>query len=141
MEVAWALLADGIAPRPDGKIDLFGVGVDVIYATAVPAIHARLSLAGRVVLTSDEADTEHRLDVTVRAPDGSVIGTGAGNIHAIAKEARPPDPTVPLGIGIGADFVNLGLIAYGRYRVELSLDGNPVPNPLTFSVTRPPAEA
>lgn len=144
MRVAWLLLADGISQRPDGKVDVYGAGVDIILAPQTPAIHPRLSLAGRVLMTAEEADQPHSIDVTVRAPDATVIATAAGRVLPIPETNRPGEDAA-LGIGIAMDFVNLGLPAQGAYTIEMMLDGEPVPEAPGFRViypsTIPPTEA
>jgi hypothetical protein len=45
MDVDFAILADGVAQRPDGKLDLFGAGFDNINATQVPTVHPQFTLA------------------------------------------------------------------------------------------------
>src|SRR5438093_172299 len=58
----FAILADGVAQRPDGKLDIFGAGFDTIYAAAVPARHHQIAFALRLFLSRHEAENPHRVD-------------------------------------------------------------------------------
>ena len=51
MDLDFALLADGVNLRDDGKLDIDGAGWDTIYAEDVPAVHARLVFALRLLLS------------------------------------------------------------------------------------------
>jgi hypothetical protein len=48
LDLDFAILADGVTPRPDGKLDIHGAGFDTVFAHAVPVQHARLVVAVRV---------------------------------------------------------------------------------------------
>jgi hypothetical protein len=138
---AWLLLADGMAQRPDGKLDIYGAGVDVIYAAATPAIHARLSVVGRLILSADEANRDHEFQVSLRGPDSALLGHAAVRFPPISEDKRELAALDSLSMGVALDFINLGLPTFGRYTVELSLDEEPVPVALSFNVVPTPAPA
>jgi hypothetical protein len=50
VDLDFAVLADGVVARPDGKLDILGAGFDTIWASTVPAQHQRLVLAVRVLV-------------------------------------------------------------------------------------------
>ena len=70
MELDHVVLADVISPRPDGKLDLHGVGWDTIHASTVPATHPRMDLAIRFLLSSQELEAAHHIVVTLISADG-----------------------------------------------------------------------
>jgi hypothetical protein len=119
MELSFALLADGATQRIDGKVDLFGAGLDVLVTPSVPAVHPRLVLATRCLLRDGDVGREHTVDVNVKAPDGTRIAVAQGRI-------MPTELDQPLGSRIGVtgvfEFVNLGLPSVGEYSVVVSLD-------------------
>lgn len=57
MELDYVMLADGVSPRPDGKIDIYGAGFDTIFAPTVPARHPQLSIAIRILLSTRRSPT------------------------------------------------------------------------------------
>ncbi len=63
MQLDYAILADGVSTRPDGKFDISGAGWDTIHADAVPATHARLTLVVRLLISRAEAEHPHSLIV------------------------------------------------------------------------------
>ena len=71
MDLDFALLADGVTRRQDGKLDIYGAGFDTIHSRAVPAQHARLVLVARILVSRHEAEHDHRLDVVLSGALGS----------------------------------------------------------------------
>ncbi len=80
MELDFAILADGVQHRPDGKLDIFGAGFDTIFAPSVPALHARLVVALRFLLSQDDEPEGQRIEVAVEGPDGEVLARAEGEI-------------------------------------------------------------
>jgi hypothetical protein len=139
MELDFALVADGVAPRPDGKLDIYGAGFDGILAQAVPAIHPRLVLAVRVLLSRHEAERGHDLDVILQAADGMELARAHGDLGPIDEEQRAQIPAGrKLGVGLILSFDNLVFPEYGTYQLVIQWDGNEARSPLQLSVMRPP---
>ncbi len=74
MELDYVVLADVASQRPDGKIDLHGVGWDTVYAASIPAVHPRMDLAMRFLLSPQELETSHRVVVALMGPDSELAG-------------------------------------------------------------------
>jgi uncharacterized protein DUF6941 len=138
MELDFALLADGVTSRPDGKLDIYGAGFDAVIAPAVPAIHPRLVLAVRVLISTHEAEHEHRLDVVLHATDGAELARALWPFPALNDEQRA---TIPPGRQAGAGavltFENVVFPAYGAYHFVLQWDGTEVRAPLRLFVVEP----
>jgi hypothetical protein len=73
VELDFAVLADSVEARPDGKLDILGAGFDTVFASAVPARHPRLILALRILLSRTDTEAPHRLDVLIQAADGTEL--------------------------------------------------------------------
>jgi hypothetical protein len=137
MDLDFAVLADGVAPRPDGKLDIYGAGFDAILAPAVPAQHARLAVAVRVLLSRQEAEERHDLDLILER-GGTEIARAHGELQPIDQErivALPADTN--LGLGLILTFENLVFPEYGAYALAIQWDGDPVRPPIQLSVIQP----
>jgi hypothetical protein len=97
MDLDFALLADGVVER-EGKLDIYGAGFDTIYAPAVPAVHARLVLAVRILLSRHEVTHQHRIDVVLQDADGTEIAHSMGEVPPMPEEQRA---AIPAGRQIG----------------------------------------
>ena len=141
MDLDYAILADGVSPRPDGKLDIFGAGFDRIFASDVPARHARLALALRVLVSRHEAEHPHRLDVVIQDADGSELGRAHGAVDPVPQEARHQLPAGrQLGLGMVLNFDNLVFSAFGEYQIIIQWDGNEARPPMRLTVAQPVAE-
>jgi hypothetical protein len=140
MELDFALLADGVAQRPDRKLDIYGAGFDAILAPDVPARHALLALAVRVLLSRHEAEHNHELDVILQTADGAELARAHGELPPIDEAMRAEIPAGRrLGVGLILTFDNLVFPEYGAYQIVLQWDGNEIRSPLQLSVIPPPA--
>jgi hypothetical protein len=141
MELDFAVLADGVTARPDGKLDIFGAGFDTIFARSVPARHARLVLAVRILLSRHEGEHSHRLDVIVSAADGAELARAHTDLSPMPDELRD---VIPAGRRVGLDMVlnfdNLILPEYGDYQIAIHWDGNEARAPLRLLVAETRAE-
>ena len=127
MELDFAVLADSVMTRPDGKLDLYGAGFDTIFARAVPAVHPRLVVVARILISAREASESHRLNVLVRGPDGQQVANAHGELAALGEEQRSQIPAErPAGVGLILPFENVVFETYGNYEVVISLDDDPV---------------
>jgi len=141
VDLDFALLADGVTARPDGKLDIYGAGWDTIFARDVPAVHARLVLAVRLLLSRNEAEHRHRLEVIIQGADGAEIGRAVGDLDAAAPEARAQiPPGRRAGLGMVMTFENLVFPAFGNYQIVVQWDGNEARPPLRLIVSPPPEQ-
>jgi hypothetical protein len=124
MELDWAVLADHVSPRSDGKFDIIGAGFDTINAREVPARHPRFVLAIRFLLTPDEAASEHELSVVLRTPDGDELSRAGGPVPVVPDEhMRRVSPGENVGVGLGVAFEDVIFPDFGNYTLALEWDG------------------
>lgn len=142
MNLDFALLADGVNERPDGKLDIFGAGFDTVFATAVPAIHQRLVLAMRILVSRHEGEHPHRIDVVVQGADGAEITRSQYQLQPLEEEQREQ---IPAGrhaaFGLLLHFENLLLPEFGAYQFVIHWDGTELRDPLKLFVAEPPQPA
>lgn len=137
MEVDFAVLADGIAPRPDGKLDIFGAAFDTIWAMQVPARHTSMSLVIRLLITRQEAENPHSIDVFVMHADGQEIARVHAEVNAVPTEVIEQ---LPAGRRFGLipilQFGNLEFPTFGPYHVVIHWDSNEARSPIPLYVER-----
>ena len=142
MELDHVVLADIASPRPDGKIDLHGVGWDTIFATAVPATHPRMDVVIRFLLSAQEVETDHRVVLTLLSTDGVELARIQTDVASMPVEQRA---TIEAGrrIGIGILLTLGGIVfpQYGAYSLVITWDGTEVREPIRLFVVPPPAPA
>jgi hypothetical protein len=140
VDLDFAVLADGVTSRPDGKLDIFGAGFDTVWSSAVPARHARLALVVRVLLSRHETEHPHRLDVVIQAADGAELARARGDLEPLPDEARNQIPAgTQFGVGMVLNFDNVVFPAYGNHHVVVKWDGNEARPPLRLSVAPLPS--
>lgn len=135
MELDHVILADVISPRPDGKLDLYGVGWDTIHAAAVPATHPRMDVAIRFLLSPHELEAEHHVVVTLISADGAQLTRIEATLPPMPPEQRaliPPGRR--FGIGMVLNIASVTFPAYGDYSLVLTWDGNEPRSPLSLHV-------
>ena len=122
------MLADGVVTRQDGKLDIYGAGFDTIFASAVPARHARIVLALRFLLSRHEAQREHEVEVVVPAADGAELARASWRTPAASAEQA--ERIIPAGrqAGIGTllQFEDLIFPEYGAYQFVVHWDTNEI---------------
>lgn len=124
MELDHAILADVVTPRPDGKVDIHGVGWDTIFAPQVPATHPRMDLLVRFLLSSEETEAAHRVVVTLIGEDGEQIARLQGDLAPLTDEQRGGLlPGRRIGIGMTLTFAGLVFPRYGDYSIVITWDG------------------
>lgn len=123
MEFDYVVLADGATQRPDGKVDIFGAGIDRIFASAVPAMHAQMSLAMRVLMTPWETERPHEVLVVVAGADGQELGRVVAQLPAMAAEDRQRLDTGRVGVGLVFQLARIVFPIYGEYQVSVMCDG------------------
>jgi len=141
VELDFALLADGVSHRPDGKLDVYGAGFDTILGSAVPVQHPRLTVALRVLISRQEAEQHHELDVILRAVDGNELARAHAEVAPIprAAEAIPADRLAGIGMVLGFDHVVFP--AYGAYEFVIRWDSDDVRHPIRLFVAELPPPA
>jgi hypothetical protein len=138
MELDHVLLADMASPRPDGKIDVYGVGWDTIFAAAVPATHPRMDLVIRFLLSPQEMETSHRVAVVLMGADREL-----SRMQADVQPA-PPEQLAMLsagrraGVGLLLTFAGQVFPDYGSYSLVITWDGTEVRDAIRLFVQPPP---
>jgi hypothetical protein len=115
--------------------------VDTIFATDVPAMHPRLLLAVRLLISRTEAEHSHRLEVIIQEADGDEIARALGPLDALAEEVRNQiPPGRQAGLGMVLNFENLVFPSYGNYQVVIQWDGSEARPPLRLIVSPTPEQ-
>jgi hypothetical protein len=141
MELDHVILADVISPRPDGKIDLHGVGWDTIYAAAVPASHPRMDLAIRFLLSAQEVETGHQVVVALMGPDGEISRLTADVAPLPGEQRDAIEPGRRVGVGMVLTLGNVTFPEFGSYHLVITWDGTEVRHPIRLFVSPPPQPA
>jgi hypothetical protein len=125
VEIDFSLLADGVVQRPDGKLDIFGAGVDQINTVALPTIHPAISIVLRILIDAHEAQSGHTLAFNVIDPDGQPrMPTLAANIDPLSDEQFANVPAgQPAGIGMVIALQGVVFEQAGPHAVTVSWDG------------------
>jgi uncharacterized protein DUF6941 len=141
MELDHALLADVVSPRPDGKLDIHGVGWDTVYAAAVPATHPRMDLAVRFLLSAQEVESEHRVVVTLVGTDGLELARVQADVAPLPAEQRATiHPGRRVGIGLLLTLASVTFPQFGAYNLVITWDGTEAREPMRLFVEPvPPA--
>jgi hypothetical protein len=140
MDLDFALIADGISLRQDGKLDIYGAGFDTIIAPSVPAQHPRLMLGVRVLISRHEAERPHDLDIFLQTADGEELARAQGQVSPLPEEQRSQLAAGrQMGVGLLLAFNNLVFPEYGSYQLVIHWDGNEARAPLRIFVEPPPA--
>lgn len=140
MNLDFMVVADVVSARPDGKLDLHGVGWDTIYAAAVPATHPRTDVAMRFLLSAQEVEAAHQVVMTVMGADGP-LGRVEANTPPMPEEQRAAIPAGHrIGVGIVLNLAGLTFPAYGSYSIVVTWDGTEVREPIRLFVEPLPAQ-
>jgi hypothetical protein len=142
VELDFALLADGVSHRPDGKLDIYGAGYDTILGPSVPVQHPRLMVALRVLISREEAGQRHEVDVILR----EVAGHGElARAHAEIASIPGADQAIPAdrlaGIGMLLGFENVVFPEYGAYEFVIQWDSHDARHPIRLFVAERPSIA
>jgi hypothetical protein len=140
MELDFLVVADIVSMRPDGKLDLHGVGWDTIHAAAVPATHPRMDVAIRFLLSAQEVETGHQVVVTLLGADRE-LGRMQANTQPMPQEQRA---TIPAGLRVGLGMIltlaGVSFPAFGAYSLVVTWDGTEVRDPIRLFVQPLPAQ-
>jgi hypothetical protein len=133
------IIADAITQRPDGKIDLHGVGWDTIFAAAVPAMHPRMDIALRFLLSRQEVETSHHVTLELQAADGQVIARVDADTQPAPEEVRDQIPAGRrLAAGLILNLANLVFPVFGSYQLVITWDGTEPRDPIQMFVSPMP---
>lgn len=132
MQLDFAILADGAQHRPDGKLDIYGAGFDTILARAVPALHPRIVVVLRVLITRAETQRVHTIDVTLSRVGGDVMAHAHAELTPVPEESIPRGRTAGLGFNLGFD--NVVFPEFGTYEFAAQWDGKNVRRPIRLTV-------
>jgi hypothetical protein len=121
VDLDYAILADGVQHRPDGKLDMFGAGFDTVYAPTLPAPHPRLAVALRLLAPRDTEPEGEQIVVTVEGPDGTPLARAEGTITADLQRQAHRAEGQPISIGAILNFETVVFRAYGEHRVVMRL--------------------
>jgi len=136
MELDHMVLADVISPRPDGKLDLHGVGWDTIFAGSVPASHPRMDVAIRFLLSRQEVENAHSVVLALVGEDGEELARINAEVAALTPEQREQIAAGrKIGIGIILTLAGVVFPSYGRYHVSVTWDGTEAREPLRLFVS------
>lgn len=142
MELDQAILADVVSPRPDGKLDLHGVGWDTIYAPNVPATHPRMDLVIRFLLSAQEVEVPHTVVVTLMSADGLQLARVQAEVAAMPDEQRAAIPAGRrVGVGMLMTLASVVFPEYGAYALTITWDGTEARDPLRLFLEPSPAAA
>lgn len=141
MELDHAILADVVSPRPDGKIDVHGVGWDTIFAGAVPAMHPRMDLVVRFLLSRREVEAEHHVVVTLITADGTELARVQADLAQMPEEQRAAIPAGRrVGVGILLTLASVTFPEYGAYSLVITWDGTEAREPIRLFVEPMPTQ-
>ena len=141
MELDHVILADIASPRPDGKLDLHGVGWDTVFAGAVPATHPRMDIAIRFLLSMQEVERQHEVVVTLISADGAQLARVEAQVSPMPEDQRANVPAGRrIGIGMLLTLAGVTFPEYGTYNLVITWDGTEAREPIRLYVERPPQQ-
>jgi hypothetical protein len=133
-ELDFMIMADYVRAE-GGVLHMIAAGIDTILTPVTPAVR-QIGIGIRLTMTLAEARHPHQIEVVYQNEDGARIA------EINAGFAPPPDPpALPPGVrpAIAIPFnMTLPLPAYGRYSLELLVDGNSMKS-IGITVSQPPA--
>lgn len=136
MELDHMVLADVVSPRPDGKLDLHGVGWDTIFAASVPASHPRMDVAVRFLLSQQEVSSSHTVVLALIGEDGQELAKLEAVVAPLAPEQIAQITAGrKIGIGIVLTLASIVFPSYGRYHLAVTWDGTEARQPLRLFVS------
>ncbi len=125
MDLDYAIVADGVSSRPDGKVDIYGAGFDTILAPSAPAAHPRLVVAVRLLLSRHEMEHSHEVVVALQAADGAELARATGQLAPVPPELRDSVRAGRQGaVQLALNFENLVFPAFGFYQLVILWDGS-----------------
>jgi len=117
MQIGFAFLCDA-AQDSGGKLHALGVGVDVLHAASLPAVHPHLSLVVRFVYGGED-EGEHGFSIAVLDADGKhVVSPVSGQM---TLRLNPEETSGAANLVV--DLQNAQFTTYGPHEVTVAVDG------------------
>ena len=133
MELIAAILCDHVSVR-EGLAMIVGGGITRIHRASMPA-PITVQLAVMIQMSPPDHRSDHELAVELNDADGHQVVRAQAAFTVHPRNLDPGESNiVSIGVGFPAEAK---LPAYGRYAVEIALDGVHVRS-LSFKVQRPP---
>ena len=122
MELDFAFLADAAdVPMPTGKLFVLGGAFDTIYVPGFPATHPTLAVVVRLLLSPNDLDRKHTLEILLLDADGHTIASASGDLTV------PKAPESPAGwkqsVILPLRFFSIPFKEAGHYSIEILCDG------------------
>ncbi len=123
MELDFAFLADA-ADVSMGKLFVLGGAFDTIHVPSFPASHPVLAVVLRLLLSPNELDRKHDLQILLLDADAHHIASANGELFV------PKSPETPAGwkqnVILPLRFFNVPFKQQGHYSIEILADGKMV---------------
>ena len=119
MHLRYGLLADSVAPGPQGKKNIIGT-FSTVHSTVFPAHHPSLSVAFRIEGTHQELG-EHHLEVLFVDADFKTVGTLVQGPFDLSKEQVPIDG-IPAAVEAALTLQGLLIPKPGPYEFVIRVD-------------------
>jgi hypothetical protein len=120
MDLDFAFLADA-ADVSMGKLFVLGGAFDTIYVSGFPATHPTLAVVLRLMLSPNDLDRRHKLEILLLDADGRSIAAAPGELMV----SKSPDS--PAGwkqaVMLPLRFLNIPFQAPGHYSIEILTNG------------------
>ncbi len=120
MELDFAFLADA-ADVSMGKLFVLGGAFDTIHVPGFPATHPVLAVVIRLLLSPNDLDRKHKLEVLLLDADAHHIASANGDLMV------PKAPESPAGwkqaVILPLRFLNVPFSQEGHYSIEIVADG------------------
>jgi len=116
MKIDFAFLADA-AEESKGKLYVVGGAIDTIWTQSVPAVHPRISLALRLLISPGELGRSHQLEISLMDGDGKRVAAVKGQFE--------PDKNQNLSAGweqgmlLVLNVPNLQFQKFGDYQFDI----------------------
>jgi len=119
MELDFALLADA-ADVAMGKLYVLGGAFDTIHVQKVPATHPVLAVVLRLLLSPNDLDRRHQLQVLLLNADGKQLASANGEL-SVPKSPNSP-PGWKQAVLLPLRFINLPFQEAGHYSIEILMN-------------------
>jgi len=116
VELDFAFLADA-ADVASGKMFVLGGAFDTIHVQALPATHPVLAVAMRLLLSPNDLDRQHALEILLLDADGKTIASAKGDL-TVAKSPDSP-PGWKQAVILPLRFMNVPFKEAGHYSIEI----------------------
>src|ERR1700693_3353666 len=119
MELDFAFLADA-ADVSMGKLFVLGGAFDTIHVPGFPANHPTVAVVIRLLLSPNDLDRKHKLEILLLDADAHHIASANGDLMV------PKSPDSPPGwkqaVILPLRFLNVPFKQTGHYSIEILVD-------------------